>query len=114
MKGWVAHGVCTDAAWPINLLGKQHFDATRATEARQTPGGADYRVMHREVRDMHAALNEVGILYATLMVHAGWNTPGPMKRTVRYVDSGLTREREFPVITRQGRADGEHAVATVG
>jgi len=72
MKGWVAHGVCTDAIWPINLLGKQHFDAPRAAEARQTPGGAFYRVMHREVRDMHAALAEVGILYASLMVHAGW------------------------------------------
>ncbi len=114
MKGWVMHGVVSADTWKTDKKGPQHFTPEFAKEARKTPGGAYYRVMHREVRDMHAALNEVGILYATLMVHAGWNEPGPMKRTVRYVESGLMREREFPVIKRQGRADGGHAVALVG
>jgi len=28
---------------------------------------------------MHTALNETGILYATLMVHSGWAGPGTEK-----------------------------------
>jgi hypothetical protein len=114
MKGWVMHGVVSADTWATDKKGPQHFTPSFAKEARKTPGGAYYRVMHREVRDMHAALNEVGILYATLMVHAGWDDPGPLKRTVRYVQSGLMQEREFPVIRRRGRADGGHAVALVG
>ena len=70
--------------------------------------------MHRQIRDMHAALNEAGILYVTLMVHDGWNEPGPAQYKVRYVESGNLRERDFPIITRKGRADGGHAVAIVG
>src|SRR5687767_6986294 len=46
MKGWVAHGVCSDATWPISLLGHEHLTPERASEARRTPGGAFYRVMH--------------------------------------------------------------------
>jgi len=85
-----------------------------ATAARKTPGGAYYRVTHRQIRDMHAALSEAGILYMTLMVHAGWHNPGPATYTVSYVEHGNVRERTLPIITRQGRADDGHAVAIVG
>jgi hypothetical protein len=114
MKGWVAHGVARVESWTTKMKGPQHLTPEVAADARMTPGGAYYRVMHREVRDMHAALNEVGILYATLMVHHGWDEPGPHTRTVQYVESGTMRQREFPVVTRRGRADGGHAVAVVG
>ncbi len=73
MKGWVRHGVCTCDTWPDDRHGPGHFTAEIAGEAQKIPGGAFYRVMHRDVRDMHAALAEVGILYATLMVHEGWS-----------------------------------------
>ena len=65
----------------------------RAGAARRadTPGGAYYRVMHREIRDMHAALAEVGILYVTLMVHEGWDEPGPT--TARSTTSIRSRAR---------------------
>jgi hypothetical protein len=114
MKGWVAHGVANIDSWTAKMKGPQHLTPALAAEARMTPGGAYYRVMHREVRDMHAALNEVGILYATMMVHSGWDEPGPQKRAVQYVEAGTMREREFPVITRRGRADSGHAIAVVG
>ena len=45
------------------------------------PAARFFRVMHRQVRDMHAAIAEVGILYCTLMVHSGWSDPG---RSARY------------------------------
>ena len=70
--------------------------------------------MHRQIRDMHAALNEAGILYVTLMVHDGWDEPGPSSTPIRYVERGNLRERDFPIISRKGRADGGHAVAIVG
>jgi hypothetical protein len=114
MKGWMAHGVVAADAWPMTKKGAKHLSPTLARAARRTPGGAYYRVMHRQIRDMHAALNEAGILYVTLMVHDGWDEPGPGQHTVRYVEHGNLRERDFPIITRKGRADSGHAVAIVG
>ncbi len=114
MKGWVAHGVCAYDSWLPNKRGFHHLTPAIAEEAQGTPGGAYYRVMHRQIRDMHAALAEVGILYVTLMVHRGWDEPGPEKRKIVYVESGNMRERELPIIERQGRAEGGHAVAIVG
>jgi hypothetical protein len=113
MKGWVRHGVCAATSWPHDLHGPQHFTTEIAQEAQATPGGAYFRVKHREIRDMHAALADVGILYATLMVHEGWGELGKRMR-VDYVESGNLRMRRFPVIQRRGRADSGHAVAIVG
>lgn len=114
MKGWVRHGVCAERTWPKDRRGVQHFTPEVAAEGLATPGGAYYRVMHRQVRDMHAALNEVGVLYATLMVHAGWDKPGPRVVKLSYRSGGMVRQRELPVIARHGRADSGHAVAIVG
>src|SRR3712207_8364135 len=83
MKGWVRHGVCLRDSWPDDRHGPHHFTPQVGREGLATPGGAFYRVAHRDVRDMHAALAEVGILYATLMVHEGWGQPGPLTRTIQ-------------------------------
>ncbi len=114
MKGWIGHGVCPCESWPIELQGVENFTPAIADESRGTPGGAYFRVSHREIRDMHAALNEVGILYATLMVHSGWAKPGPSSVTLSYGEEDNLREVELPVIERMGRADGGHAIAIVG
>jgi hypothetical protein len=115
MQGWVAHGVCSAASWPSNRHTTKHLTPKVAHEARNTPGGAYYRVTHRNLRDMHAALAEVGILYVTLMVHEGWNDPGPSTLAIHYAhDGGDTRELRLPVIERKGRADDGHAIAIVG
>lgn len=114
MKGWVSHGVCNEASWPATRHGAKFLTPAVATEAQDTPGGAYYRVMHRQIRDMHTALAEVGILYVTLMVHEGWDRPGPATVTVDYVESGNSKKLKVPVIRRAGRADGGHAIAIVG
>ena len=114
MKGWVAHGTCQRSAWPDQLKGARHLTQERATEAQRTPGGAYYRVTHRNIRDMHAALHEAGILYVTLMVHEGWDEPGPTEEKITYVLSDNLLETSLPVITRKGRAESGHAVAIVG
>lgn len=115
MKGWVAHGVCERDLWPKDVHGVETFDDARAHNAMRTPGGAYYRVMHRQVRDMHAAIFEAGIIYVTLMVHDGWFEPGGEPQLYTYVENGnLHQNRPFPIIQRQGRAGSGHAVAFVG
>jgi hypothetical protein len=51
VKGWIAHGVCTREQWPDKKHGLAHFDPELSQLARLTPGGAYYRVAHREVRE---------------------------------------------------------------
>lgn len=114
MKGWSAHGVVKRNTWKDGLFGVQHFDEVKAREALEIPAGAYYRLMHRNIRDMHAALNESGILYATLMVHAGWDEPGELFKVYDYVANGENKRIKLPVIQRKGRASDGHAVAIVG
>jgi YD repeat-containing protein len=114
MKGWVAHGVCERTRWPDTDHGPQHFSYEIAEKAKSTPGGAYYRVTHNNIRDVHAALYEAGILYATLMVHDGWDNPQGQTTTLRYTISGNSVERTLPIISRRGQADSGHAVAIVG
>ena len=52
-------------------------------DAVKRPLGAYYRVESKSITDMHAALNEVGILYASCGCHAGWDEGvgvAPLKR----------------------------------
>lgn len=114
MKGWLRHGVARRSLWGDQQKGTRHMTQTVVRDAMQCPGGAYYRVNHRQVRDMHAALAEVGILYATLMVHDGWMQPGPNTVSVSHGDGGRKKTVKLPVITRQGRADSGHAIAIVG
>lgn len=113
MIGFIRHGVCVEETWPAEVIGKRHFSPEIALDAMRTPGGAFYRVMHRQVRDVHAALAELGIVYMTLMVHDGWDEPSK-NFTLKYDDDGKARTRKMPVITRLREAEDGHAVAIVG
>lgn len=80
MKGWHKHGVCHEEVWPFqsakpNLPPKpdRRFTTKRAGDAVNRPLGAYYRVNHKDLIAMHSAIAEVGILYATGVVHQGWN-----------------------------------------
>lgn len=75
MKGWHKFGVCGDDLWPY-LPGKDDPKITheRLEDARNRPLGAYFRVNHRDLVAMHSAIAETGILYATAMVHDGWNS----------------------------------------
>lgn len=114
MKGWERHGVCTQKRWPDDLHGADNFDQQRADEATLTPGGAYYRIDFRQVRHVHAAIHEVGIVYATLMVHAGWGQPGPSTISLKAGTTSKSQKIKIPVIQRKGDADGGHAIALVG
>lgn len=73
MKGWHKHGVAGEADWPStgrNVPGG--LNDARVAAARQRPLGAYFRVNHKDLVAMHAAIAEVGVLYATAAVHSGW------------------------------------------
>jgi hypothetical protein len=114
MKAWERHGVCTRHEWPEVMHGAHNLTEELAHQALKTPGGAYYRVDFRQVRHVHAALNEVGIVYASLMVHAGWGEPGPGTVEISGDEEAGIEDFTLPVIERRGRADGGHAVALVG
>jgi hypothetical protein len=110
MKGWYKHGACSDRLWTTE---KMPTDQTAKSsndwwlDAVQRPLGAYYRVDTRSVTDMHVALNEIGILYASAVCHSGWDK-GFSKTT--HVKGG------YWTIPRRkgGLSDGGHAIAIVG
>lgn len=114
IKGWVAHGVARRLAWPDTRHGSQHLTDAVARNAQDTPGGAYYRVAHRNIRDVHAALSETGCIYATLMVHEGWDDSELEPRELAYNVDGVEVTTRLPLIRRKGRADSGHAIALVG
>src|SRR5262249_9637639 len=74
MKGWFKHGVCSTKAWPYDAKDVHGtLDHDRAVDAAERPLGAYFRVDHQDLAALHSALAEVGILYATGDVHAGWD-----------------------------------------
>lgn len=110
MKGWSRHGVVEQKVWKDDMHGRGHLDARIAQAALDHPAGAYYRIQHKEVRDVHAALAETGIVYCTIMVHDGWDAPGPASVPLNAGKSAF----KLPVISRKGRAEAGHAIALVG
>lgn len=103
MKGWHKHGVCSEEVWP-SATGKSNkgqlltgLNDARTTDALRRPLGAYYRVNHKDLVAMHAAIAEVGVLFATSNVHQGWSQPG---------DDGLVEYSETLL--------GAHAFTIVG
>ncbi len=95
MKGWHKHGVCGRDLWPA--AGEGALSEERVNDAARRPLGAYFRVNHRDLVAMHAAISEVGVLYASGSVHAGWDG----------VDG------DGHIVFREGNTGG-HAFALVG
>jgi hypothetical protein len=75
MKGWHKHGVCREALWPKSKGGAD-LTEERVNDAAKRPLGAYFRVNHRDLVAMHAAISEVGALYVSSNVHSGWDDVG--------------------------------------
>ena len=74
MKGWHKHGVCGEDDWPYSAGSAGSLTTLRQQRALANPLGAYYRILPSRT-DMQAALNEVGAVFATAYVHAGWKNP---------------------------------------
>jgi hypothetical protein len=103
MKGWHKHGVCSEEHWPSKPSKdnkgqlRSGLNDARTADALRRPLGAYYRVNHKDLVAMHAAIAEVGVLFATSNVHEGWTDPGK-SGLIEYSDTVL----------------GAHAFAIVG
>lgn len=100
MKGWHKHGVCGRRLWTgeEGPSARRSLTDERAADALKRPLGAYFRVNHKDLVAMHAAIAEVGILYATASVHQGWDEPDRKTGLIEHVDG----------------IDGGHAFAIVG
>src|SRR5262245_27453003 len=74
MKGWYKHGVCRLDLWdsPDMPPPATSPEDDWWLDAARRPLGAYYRVDTRSVTDMHVALHDVGVLYASAICHDGW------------------------------------------
>jgi len=75
LKGWFKHGACETELFPALEMPKA-ADAVEGDwwfDAVRRPLGAYYRIQPKQLTDMHAALNEVGMLFASCGCHAGWD-----------------------------------------
>jgi hypothetical protein len=70
MKGWNQNGVCQNSFW--SKAGACVPAANLIVDAGLRPLGAYFRVNHKDLIAMHTALAEVGILYASALLHKGW------------------------------------------
>ncbi|HEX4953333.1 MAG TPA: C1 family peptidase [Thermoanaerobaculia bacterium] len=108
LRGWHKHGACRRSLWADEVMPPP---AERAEDdwwqdAATRPLGAYYRVDTRSVTDMHVALEEVGILYASALCHRGWLAGFE----ARLPERGWWRIPPQPAEA----ADGGHAFAIVG
>ncbi|MCP4326955.1 MAG: C1 family peptidase [Alphaproteobacteria bacterium] len=98
MKGWLRHGVCSWGGWPYDERDPGRLTPERQFAALRRPLGAYLRVRHLHLNQMHSALNEAGILYASASVHEGWRQVDPESGRIPY----------------RKRLIGGHAFAIVG
>ncbi len=97
IKGWYNMGVCQETLYPYSTGPKPAWTVDAAKDARNHTIGAYFR-MGTRISDYHAALNEVGAIYCSALVHKGWDEPDP--------DTGQ--------INFQRKSLGGHAFAIVG
>lgn len=74
VSGLYRNGVCSEVTAPDEVKGEWALTYLMAKEARDTRIGAYYRVQP-DLSDYHAALNEIGVIYASAQIHAGWDKP---------------------------------------
>jgi hypothetical protein len=104
IKGFFHNGVCDSVSAPY-FAGDVDWRLTAdmGREARNTSLGAYYRLRH-VINDYHAALNEVGAVLCSAMIHNGWNEAEVASKPGR-ID--LASDRTVELV-------GAHAFALVG
>ena len=101
IKGWKNSGVCLEELCPYTPnAGNFVIDLEISKDARGRTIGAYYR-LRPDIADVHAAMNETGIVYASASVHKGWF------ETADDADGNS-------VIPRHDTIIGGHAFAIVG
>lgn len=113
MKGWYRHGVCLMKNWSKKpSTGKVKVPkAGWEQDAAKRPLGAYYRINKDSLNDLQAAIAEVGAIYASASVHAGWWLDDPNAKSVEH-DPEIDG---LPIISMANlKSTGGHAFAFVG
>jgi hypothetical protein len=116
LKGWYRHGACGDRLWATGVdmpPAPKKAEDDWWLDAVRRPLGAYYRIDARAIADMHAALNEVGILYASAVCHAGWEAGYEEKKPRARPQSFAEAIHLIPQV-EPSAMDGGHAFAIVG
>ncbi|NUT77731.1 C1 family peptidase [Pseudomonas sp. C1C7] len=115
LKGWYKQGACAAALWP-------NLDMPPATNLPETdwwidsvqrPLGAYYRVDPLSISDMHVALNDLGVLYASAACHAGWTVAESAAAKLASPPAAWKDYWRIPS-QKAGFDDGGHAFVIVG
>jgi hypothetical protein len=111
LKGWSRHGASALKMWQHRAMPKPtNTGDDWFLDSMRRPLGAYYRMTLGVESDLHCALMDVGVLYASALTHSGWDALN--------VDVALdpaVSPDEIPVIEcRRGDDDGGHAFAIVG
>jgi len=132
MKGWHRHGVCKQSLWgtgetdvktisPATAAKAESLPKTAKdfpwagksweTDALSTTLGAYYRINHKSVVDMQAAISEVGAIYCSAKVHKGWQVGEAVQKKSSDPDYGHTL---LPVMEISDEMIGGHAFCLIG
>jgi hypothetical protein len=115
LKGWFKHGACVDSLWRTGVEMPPVPDDPKKDwwlEAVNRPLGAYYRVATRSIADIHCALNEVGVVLASGVCHAGWDEGAGLKQSAA---PSSFRGGIWTIPQRKPeRSDSGHAFAIVG
>ncbi len=111
LRGWYYHGASAQALWDGGSMpGASLDEGDWWLDAVKRPLGAYFRVQTDMVPDIHSALAETGVLYASALTHAGWDALHHAEPT-----AAPSSPDAFPAIeTREGLPDAGHAFAIVG
>ncbi|RXK61711.1 peptidase C1A papain [Lacibacter luteus] len=107
IKGWHKHGACENRFWKSLEMPKPDINAEDGDwwlNSVNHPLGAYYRVEPKSIEDMHCAINDLGVLYASAICHAGWDHPRKSKDDA-YAKIPNTKVKE---------SDGGHAFVIIG
>jgi hypothetical protein len=117
LKGWYNHGACAEALWRTGL---KMPPAPKAApddwwlDAVRRPLGAYYRIDKKQLTDIHAALNEVGIVYASTDTHTGWDAGDGGGGRGAWKSPPASFADDIFVIPPHEGGDGGHAIALIG
>lgn len=105
MKGWHRHGVCLEKSWRSDYPDSDQW----AKEATDFTLGAYYRIDKNSINDMQSAIREVGAIFCSATVGAGWDHPKKIEsfRPPNLMDM-------LPVIADSDVKKGGHAFAVIG
>jgi N-acetylmuramidase/Papain family cysteine protease len=112
LKGWARHGASAFRLWRKMKMPSATFkrESDWWLDAVTRPLGAYYRLTADVVSDIHIALVEAGVVYASALTHEGWD-----ELLGEIAQPAPVAPGDLPVIQpRAGLENGGHAFAIVG